>query len=173
MGIVVNKVSFYGYLFNKPAHQIIRYDILWGKTDHKYLLKHTLLDRNYKNPSDEITVMVYNSLIDCLSGVIGRFRNIEIENGVYKRLKPATELHESYAPLIDELSEAINRKQIKSFSIFRHLCKYKPQTTAKQLLRSMGIFILTTKRPHLYVLHDFIMTEYKRLPKNFPSHHCN
>jgi hypothetical protein len=161
---LITKVSFYGYLFRRPADQIIRYDILW-KTDNKYLLKHTLLDWNYKNPTDDIVVMVYNSLPDCLAGIIGRLRNMEVENGVYKRLKPVTELDEHYRPLINELDDAITRKYIHSFSFFGHLCKYKPQATARQLLRSLGIFILTTKRPHLYVLHDFISKEVKNLSK--------
>jgi hypothetical protein len=155
---VVNKVSFYGYLFDKPEDQIIRYDILW-KTNNKYLLKHTLLDRNGKNPTDNIVVMVYDSLPACLLGVIGKFRNMEVENRVYKHLKPVVKLDDCYGPLIDELHDSIVNKQIQSFSLFGHLCKYKPQSKAKQFLRSLGVFVLTTKRPHLYVLHDFMSTE--------------
>jgi hypothetical protein len=165
---MVNKVSFYGYLLHKPADRIIRYDILW-KSDNKYLLKHTLLDRNYKNPTDNIVVMVYSSLSACVAGVIGKFRNMEVENGVYKRLRPVIELHESYRPLIDELCDSIAKKHVRSFSFFGHLCKYKPQTPAKRFLLSLGIFILTTKRPHVYVLHDFIVKERSNLPENTPG----
>jgi hypothetical protein len=113
---VVNKVSFYGYLFNKQEDQIIRYDILW-KGDNKYLLKHTLLDWNYKNPTDNIVVMVYDSLHECISGIIGRFRNMEVGNGVYKKLEPVTGLSEIYRPLIDELVNSITEKHIRIFPI--------------------------------------------------------
>jgi hypothetical protein len=145
-----------------PAH--VGYDILW-KADNKYLLKHTLLDRNYKNPTDDIVVMVYKTLRECLAAVIGRFRNMEIENRVYKQLQTVVELDECYTPLIDELLTSITKSHTRSFSFFGHLCKYKPQDGAKQFLRSLGIFVLTTKRPHLYVLHDFVMKEAKHLPK--------
>jgi hypothetical protein len=131
-------------------------------------LKHTLLDWNYKNPTDDIVVMVYNALPDCLKAIIGRFRNLEVENGVYKQLKPVTELDEHYRPLIDELYDSIAARNIRSFSFFGHLCKYKPQANARQFLRSLGIFILTTKPPHMYVLHDFIVKELKNLPQKTP-----
>jgi hypothetical protein len=157
---MINKVSFYGYLFQEPPDKIIRYDILW-KADDKFLLKHTLLDSDFKNPSDKMVVMVYDSLFACLSGIIGKFRNLEVEHGIYKHLKPVIELGDAYEPLIHELHDSIMKEQVKSFSVFGHLKKYKPQAAANKILLSMGYFVLTTKRPHVYVLDDFIMQEYR------------
>jgi hypothetical protein len=83
---VINKISFYCYLFLKPFDKILRYDILW-KDGEKYLLKQTHLNRDYKNESQQIAVKVFDSLIHAIAGVILELRNTEIEYGVYKNLK--------------------------------------------------------------------------------------
>jgi hypothetical protein len=155
---MLTKISFYGYLFMKPASKIIRYDILW-RNDRKYLLKHTVLNPHYKNPSAHIAVTIYENLHDCIAAIVNNFRNKEIEMKVYKKLEFTPEAGPTYEPLIDELEYAITKKSIKSFSVFGHICKYKPQTAAKELLKSMGYFVLTTHPPHVYVLDDFIKKE--------------
>jgi hypothetical protein len=136
----------------------MRYDILW-KTGDKYLLKHTFLDRDYKNESQQIVVTVYDTLNHAIKGVILKLRNIEVENCVYKRLKITDDLDDTYTQLIHELEEAVNANHLKSFSLFGHLCKYRPQTAARNFLKSMGYFLLSTKRPHIYILDDFIKQE--------------
>jgi hypothetical protein len=135
-----------------------RYDILW-KDNNKYLLKHTKLNGDYKNETQQIAVTVYDHLIDAIADVILRLRNLEVENRVYKKLTVTEQLDESYQPLLYQLEEAIN-KGIKSFSLFGHACKYRPQTSASNFLKSMGYFILTTKAPHVYLLDDFIKKEH-------------
>jgi hypothetical protein len=157
---MLNKISFYGYLFHKSVDKIILYDILWKNKD-KYLLKYTLLDRNYKNPTDEIIVMVYDSLSKCIAAIIGRLRNHEVEMGVYKNLKTVIKLDEIYQPLLSEIEETVLTNGAKSFSFFGHICKYKPQTLAKEFLKSMGYFTITSKRPHIYVLDEFVKKELK------------
>jgi hypothetical protein len=153
-----SKVSFYGYLFLEPVESIIRYDILWGGA-RQYLLKRTMLNENYENPSEEIAVMVYKSLESCIAGVLGRFRNHEIEMGLYKKLNPADQLPAMYAGLLEELQRSVRKNRIRSFSIFGNICKYKTQTAAREFLNHMGYFILTTKPPHVYVLEDILKVE--------------
>jgi hypothetical protein len=155
---VINKISFYCYLFLKPFDKIIRYDILW-KDGEKYLLKQTHLNRDYKNESQHITVKVFDSLVHAIGGVILELRNTEIECGVYKKLNLSYELDESYNNLLHDLEEAVTTKNIRSFSMFGHLCKFRPETTARNFLKSLGYFLLTTKRPHIYVLDDYIKGE--------------
>jgi hypothetical protein len=155
---VINKVSFYCYLFSKPFDRIIRYDVLWKDGD-KFLLKHTQLDRDYTNRTQQIVVTVYDSLHDAIAGIIIRLRNLEVEARVYKKLKITDDLDASYEQLIHELEEAARENHLKSFSLFGHICKFRPQTAAKNFLKSMGYFVLTTKRPHIYILDDFIKKE--------------
>jgi hypothetical protein len=156
------KVSFYGYLFLHPEDSVIRYDILSGN-NKKYLLKSTVLDAKYENPTEDITVMVYQTLRECLEGIIGRFRNHEIELHVYEDLQPVLTLASPYEPLLGELEESIMKNKVSSFTIFGDIRKYKPQTAAREFLKKMGYFILSTKPPHVYVLDDFIREEYKLL----------
>jgi hypothetical protein len=63
--------------------------------------------------------------------VITGLRNIEIENRVYKMLETLNYLHPMYDELVHELEEAVVARNIKSFSLFGHLCKYKPQSAAR------------------------------------------
>jgi hypothetical protein len=144
------------------------YDILF-KNPKKYLLKSTQLDLDYKNPTEDIVVMVYDDLFNCIAGIIGRLRNTELQLNLYKKLQPVNELPDVYHPLVKEFEESVLSKDIKSFSIFGNLKKYKPQSKAKELLKHMGYFILTTKRPHVYVLEEFIREEYKQLSERRPS----
>jgi hypothetical protein len=154
---MVNKVSFYCYLFYKPFDRIARYDILW-KDNYRYLLKHTQLNGEYANETQQIAVTVYEQLSEAITEVILRLRNLEVETRVYKKLTPIDHLDEAYQPLLFQLEEAVSRG-VKSFSIFGHVCKYRPQTAASNFLKSMGYFILTTKAPHVYVLDDFVKKE--------------
>jgi hypothetical protein len=156
------KVSFYCYLFTKPADTIIRYDILW-KNDKKFLLKSTVLYPNFKSATEDIVVMVFETLSAAVSGIIGRLRNSEIGYRVYKDLAAVDHLDSVYKPWLQELVDAIIEKNITSFSLFGNITKYKPQTAAKEFLKSMGYFVLTTQRPHVYVLDDFIQKEKAQL----------
>jgi hypothetical protein len=160
--VMHRKVSFYCYLFAKPVDTIIRYEILW-KDDKKYLLKSTMLYPNFKSATEDIVVMVFESLSATVSGIIGRLRNSEIGYRVYKDLLPEDQLDLVYRPWVQELLEAIIEKNIMSFSLFGNIAKYKPQTAAKEFLKSMGYFVLTTQRPHVYVLDDFIQKEKAQL----------
>jgi hypothetical protein len=143
-----------------PPESIIRYDILW-RSNAKHLLKSTLLDRDYKNPTEEIVVMVYDSLKNCISGIIGRFRNMEIQSRAYESLQPVDQLSALYDPLVNELMESVMHNNISSFSFFGKLSKYNPQTRANDYLHSLGYFVLSTNRPYMYVLEDFIKAEIK------------
>src|SRR5438128_1220007 len=98
-----HKVSFYCYLFSKPADSIIRYDILWRRDKKKFLLKSSILYPNFKSATEDIVVMVYETLQATVYGIIGRLRNIEISYRVYKNLQPADQLDPIYDPLIQEL----------------------------------------------------------------------
>jgi hypothetical protein len=157
---VIKKVTFYGYLFYKPFDRICQYDILW-KSEEKFLLKKTQIDTNYVNDTQQITVTVFDNIRDAIAAIILQLRNLEIESRVYKKLKPMDSLDEVYEPLLALLQQAISAK-IKSFAFFGHLCKFRPQTSAKNFLQSMGYFMLTTRPPHLYVLDDFVKNELKR-----------
>jgi hypothetical protein len=162
---MISKVSFYRYFFCPVVDCVMCYDILF-KNAKKYLLKSTRLDMDYKNPTDDIVVMVYNNLTDCIAGIIGRFRNSEVEHGLYKKLQTVSELPSVYGSLVNEMEIAILTKGIRSFSIFGNPKKYKPQSAANELLKQMGYFILSTKRPHVYVLEEFVRQENKLLPGN-------
>jgi hypothetical protein len=160
-----HKVSFYCYLFSKPADSIIRFDILWKRNNKKFLLKSTVLYPNFKSATEDIVVMVYESLPATVSGIIGHLRNSEIGHRLYKHLRPSDQLDSAYEPLIRELMESILEKNITSFSFFGCISKYRPQTPAKEFLKTMGYFVLSTKRPHVYVLEEFIRKE------NLQVHH--
>jgi hypothetical protein len=155
---MINRISFYGYLFDHEVEQIIRYEILF-KRDDKFLLKHTCVDANFKNPTAEVMVSLCGSLSECISAIVKNFRNQEIENGVYKELAIEQHLPKEYDPLINELRDACVKNGVISFSFFGHLCKYKPRTAARNFLASLGYLIPTTKKPHLYVLDDYIKIE--------------
>jgi hypothetical protein len=155
---MINRISFYGYLFDKQVEHIMRYEILF-KSEDKFLVKHTCIDTNFKNPTAEISVTLCHSLSDSISTVVKNFRDQEIQNGVYKELEPGETLPDVYAPLIDELRQACEIKGVISFTFFGHMCKYKPRTAAKTFLSSMGYLVPTTKKPHVYVLDDFIRHE--------------
>jgi hypothetical protein len=159
---VIRKVSFYGYLFGNPFDTILRYDILWKDSD-KYLLKYTQLDREYKNQSQHISVTVHDSIAQAIGAVILRLRNKEVENRVYEDLTVTDRLSKLYEPFIDELEQAMVINHVATFSLFGNVCKYKPQTAARNFLKSMGYFILTTKRPHVYILDEFIRQEQEHI----------
>jgi hypothetical protein len=154
---VIKKVTFYGYLFYKPFDRIFQYDILW-KSENKFLLKKTQIDTNYVNNTQQIAVTVFDNLHDAIAATILQLRNLEVESRVYKKLKPMEILDEVYEPLLAQLQQAI-LAGIKSFAFFGHLCKFRPHTSAKNFLQSMGYFMLTTRPPHLYVLDDFVKNE--------------
>jgi hypothetical protein len=155
---MIKKVSFYGYFFTHRFDRITTYEILW-KHPHQLLLKSLTLDINYSNPADEFVVMVYDVLHNCLAGIIGRLRNNEIEQGLYRPLQPVDKLPDLYEPLIMELENSILKNNINCFSIFGSPQKYKTQTAANKLLNDMGYFVLNTRSPHLYVLEDYIRLE--------------
>jgi hypothetical protein len=155
---MINKISFYGYLFDMQVETITRYEILFKRND-KFLLKHTSIDSNFRNPTAEVTVTLCDSLSHCISTIVKNLRDQEVRNGVYKELAIEEELPKIYDPLINELREACEVKGVISFSIFGHLCKYRPRTAARTFLASMGYLVPTTKKPHLYVLDDFIKSE--------------
>jgi hypothetical protein len=155
---MINRISFFGYLFDKQVDHIIRYEILFRCND-KFLLKHTCIDANFKNPTSEVTVVLSKSLAHCISSVVKNFRDKEVQNGVYKELEVEEKLSPTYEPLVRELCSACEDRGVISFSVFGHLCKYKPRTAARNFLASMGYFVPMTKRPHLYVLDDFIKEE--------------
>jgi hypothetical protein len=115
-----SRVSFYGCPFFHPFECIIRYDILW-RGSKKYLLKRSVLNEDYENTSEEITVMVYSSSENCSAGIIRRFRNHEIETLLYQKLKPVDKLPQEYQPLLAELKHSITAGGIKSFGIFGNL----------------------------------------------------
>jgi hypothetical protein len=152
------KVSFYCYFFSSTVERIDRYDILW-KERTKYLLKHTSLDNYYQVTSDDVIVMIYPTLSKCIECIIGRLRNTELQLGLYEDLAISHELPDTYQPLVAELCRYVEHEGIKSFSIFGGIKKYKPYTAARKLLNDRGIFLLYTKKPHLYLLEDFIREE--------------
>jgi hypothetical protein len=158
----INKASFYCYLFLQPVDRILRFDILWA-TGEKYLLKETHLDNDYKNSSEEISATVHDSISNALGEVILRLRNSEIRNGVYENLKTSDSLNATYKSLIIELEEAIVLKHITAFSMFGHLCKFRPQATAINFIKSLGHFILATRPPHVYVLDDYVKKELQQI----------
>jgi hypothetical protein len=82
---------------------------------------------------------------------------------VYKNLKVTDDLAKFYEPFIDELEHAIIADHVATFSLFGHLCKYKPQTAARDFLKSMGYFTLNTKRPRLFILDEFIRQELEHI----------
>jgi hypothetical protein len=155
---MINRISFFGYLFDKPVEHIIRYEILF-KRDDRFLLKHTCIDANFENPSAEVSVSLCESFKECISIVVKNFRDLEVKNGVYRELEMEAELSKTYDALIHELSEACQVNGVISFSLFGHLCKYWPRSPASSFLASMGYLIPTTKKPHVYVLDDFIKVE--------------
>jgi len=155
---MLNKVSLYAYLFTTPVDRIFRYDVLWRNND-KLLVKQTVLDANLNNTTEEVSVRVCDSLAHCIEEIIRELRNSEISMRVYKRLSPSAALDPVYEDFIRELCDNFTNNKIKSISLFGHLCKYKPQTVAKDYLKSMGYFILSTKPPHVYVLDDFVKKE--------------
>jgi hypothetical protein len=159
---VINKVSFYCYLFLKPHDRIARYDILWGRGD-RYLLKYCDLNPDFSNQAQKLAVTVYNSLPESLASIILQLRNLEVQQRVYKHLQPAEALDDCYDALIKEFADSIHNQNIKSFSVFGHTCKFRPLATAKNFLKSMGYFVLTSKRPHVYVLDDFIKIEQRKV----------
>jgi hypothetical protein len=157
-----HKVSFYCYLFSKPADSIIRYDILWRRDKKKFLLKSSILYPNFKSATEDIVVMVYETLQATVYGIIGRLRNIEIGYRVYKNLQPSDQLDPIYDPLIQELLQSILERNIMSFSLFGCVSKYRPQNAARDFLKTMGYFVLSTKPPHVYVLEDIARKENQR-----------
>ncbi len=159
-----NKVSFYCYLFDQPADRILQYDILWNDPQ-KYILKQLILDANYKNRSEEVIVMVYNSLPASIRGIVGRLKNLEVKQGVYQKPDPLADLDNAYQSLVDPITSLILNKNIRTFSFFGQIKKYNPRTPANLFLRSMGYFILTTIPPHIYVLDDFLRKEYQPAAK--------
>jgi hypothetical protein len=154
----MNKVSVFCYLFLKPYDKIIRYDMLW-KNEEKYLLKHTQFAKAEENMPVRMTVSIYESLFQTIASILVSLRNVEIENGVYKTLETSDHLLHEYEQLAIEIEQAIVSGKIRSFSMFGHLCKYRPQTSARSFVKSMGYFMLSTRRPHVYVLDDFIKKE--------------
>jgi hypothetical protein len=134
---VISKISFYCYFFAETFDCVCRYDILWS-FGNRFLVKHTEVDTTLNNPSREVTAFVYYSLTEAIEAIIRDLRNAEIQYHVYKKLRFSSTLDDAYRPLVEELEQAIRFRNIKSFSMFGHLCKYKPQTEAKNFLKSMG-----------------------------------
>jgi hypothetical protein len=110
--------------------------------------------------------MVYPSLTQCITGIIGRLRNIELQFGLYKTVMQTTGLSKVYQPLTEELERYILSEQIYSFSFFGNRSKYNSQSEPSKILKNMGYLQLTTRRPHLYVLDDFIREEINLLSKH-------
>ena len=155
---MINRISIYGYLFEKEVDHIVRHEILF-KNGERFLIKRTCLNDNFENPTSEISVNLFGSLSECICAVIKHFRNQEVRNNVYSELQVEEQLSSSYDPLVEELNIACQRAGLVSFSFFGHLCKYKPSSAAKAFLASMGYLIPTTKRPHVYLMDDFIKEE--------------
>jgi hypothetical protein len=162
---MLNKITLYGYFFTAQYEDITTYDILW-KGPENYLLKMTTLDLNFHNQREEIVVMVYDKLYQCFAGVIGRLRNTEIEMGLYKTLSKVDQLPDLYRPLALDMEAFVLRENISCFSIFGNIKKYKSQTAAKELMKKMGYFVLSTNPPHIYLLDDYIRTEVSSLANN-------
>ncbi len=161
---MINKISFYGYFFSRSPEWIIRYDILYrGKT--KFLLKYTLLDHDYNNPTQDVLVMVYQSLAQCIAAVVGRFRNLELEFGLYKPLTPEADLAKVYNELIREIEQTLSTSRTGSFSFFGNRKKYQSQSLVNKVLKEMGYLTMTTRKPYLYVLDDYVREEINLLLK--------
>ncbi len=155
---MINKISFHGYLFKEQPGHIIRYEILF-RSERKFLVKYTCLDGTYVNPTAEITVNLCQTLPEAIAVIINFLRTEEIEHGVYKELTRSDKLPEYYHPLVDELSSFCRDKGVRTFTFFGHLCKYRPRTAARNVLASMGYLVPSTKRPHIYVLDEFVREE--------------
>jgi hypothetical protein len=162
---MLTKISFYGYLFADAVEDIIRYDILW-RSGNKYLIKSTLLNLDYENSHQDVTVNVHGSLSRCIAGIVLKFRNLEVATNLYEGLQTTESLPAVYSPWISDLEKLILEKQILSFSLFGNGKKYVSQRAVKTIIRDMGYFVLCTRPPHLYVLDDFIQQEQQRSIQN-------
>jgi hypothetical protein len=155
---VFHKVSFYCYLFLDLPDRIKRFDILW-KGKQKLLLKQSVLDKTCASTSDDINVQIFSSIETAISYIICSLRNLEIKGRVYNKLNWCPELPDIYQPWIHELIVAITQHDIKSFSLFGHLSKYRPQNDAKVFMRELGYLEVKSNPPHVYLFHDIIRAE--------------
>jgi hypothetical protein len=155
---VIRKISFYCYFFLDTFDEIDRYDILFRHGD-RCIVKHSELDREYKNPTGNITAGIFTGLESAIHDVVCRLRNLEVQHGVYTGLSACDQLNEHYRSFISSVAEAATKQNINSFSIFGDPRKYRPQTGAREFLRRMGYHDLKSVAPRIYVLNDIVKRE--------------